>query len=149
MVHGLPPLFYFPNIIYNVYDSYNHYKNSMNIRFLFKELKIDDRTENYVTEKIEKLRKFFRSLKEDAEVSAEVEIDLDKKGKFRVEVMLFTPYQKYRAEDTTESIEGSIDAVYEQLENQIMKDKERIITLQRRGGRSVKKKMVVDENARF
>ncbi len=121
----------------------------MNIRYLFKEVKIDDRTKGYVTEKIEKLGKFFRSLKEDAEVSAEVEIDLDKKGKFRVEVMLFTPYQKYRGEDTTESIEGSIDSVYEELEIQIMKDKERLITLTRRGGRSLKKKMVVDENARF
>jgi ribosomal subunit interface protein len=121
----------------------------MNIRFLFKEVKIDDRTNDYVSEKIEKLGKFFRSFKKDAEISAETEIDLDKKGKFRVEVMLFTPYQKYRAEDTTESIEGSIDSVYEQLENQIMKDKDRLITLQRRGGRSLKKKMVVDENARF
>lgn len=121
----------------------------MNIRFLYKEVKIDDRTEDYITEKIERLGKFFRSFKKDAEVSAEVEIDLDKKGKFRVEVMLHTSYQKYRGEDTTESIEGSIDSVYEELENQIMKDKNRLITLQRRGGRSVKKKMVVDERARF
>jgi ribosomal subunit interface protein len=121
----------------------------MNIRYLFKEVKIDDRTKDYVTEKIEKLGKFFRSLKKDAEVSAEVEIDLNKKGEFRVEVMLFTPYQKYRGEDTTESIEGSIDSVYEELENQITKDKERLITMTRRGGRSIKKKMVVDESARF
>lgn len=121
----------------------------MNIRFLFKEVKIDDRTNDYVTEKIEKLGKFFRSFREDAEISAEVEIDLDKKGKFRVEVMLYTPYQKYRGEDTTESIEGSIDSVYEELEQQIMKDKDRLITKARRGGRSIKKKMVIDENARF
>jgi ribosomal subunit interface protein len=121
----------------------------MNIRYLFKEVKIDDRTNDYVTEKIEKLGKFFRSLKKDAEVSAEVEIDRDKKGKFRVEVMLFTPYQKYRGEDTTISIEGSIDSVYEELETQIRRDREKIITLTRRGGRSIKKKMVVDESARF
>jgi ribosomal subunit interface protein len=121
----------------------------MNIRFLLKDLKIDDRTENYVTEKVERLGKFFRSFKEDAEISAEVEIDLDKKGKFRVEVMLFTPYAKYRGEDTTESVEGSIDSVYEEIENQIHHDKDRLITLQRRGGRSLKKKMVIDEEARF
>ncbi|MDP1845358.1 MAG: ribosome-associated translation inhibitor RaiA [Candidatus Moranbacteria bacterium] len=121
----------------------------MNIRFFFKEVKIDERTKSYVTEKVEKLEKFFQSFHEDAEISAEVEIDLDKKGKFRVEVMLHTPYQDYRGEDTTISIEGSIDSVYEELENQIQKDKNRIITLQRRGGRSLKKKMVIDENARF
>jgi ribosomal subunit interface protein len=123
--------------------------NGMNIRFLFKDVKIDERTKDYVTEKVEKLGKFFRALSEDAEVSAEVEIDMDKKGKFRVEVMLHTPHQDYRGEDTTISIEGSIDSVYEELENQIQKDKDRITTLQRRGGRSIKKKMVVDEGARF
>jgi len=121
----------------------------MNIRYFFKEVKIDDRTKDYVSEKIEKLEKFFRSYHKDAEISAEVEIGLDKKGKFRVEVMLFTPYQKYRGEETTNSVEGSIDLVYEELEQQIMKDKEKIITMVRRGGRSIKKKMVVDESARF
>lgn len=121
----------------------------MNIRYLFKEVRIDGRTKSYIEEKVEKLGKFFRSFSKDAEISAEVEIDLDKKGKFRVEVMLHTPYQKYRGEDTTTSIEGSIDSVYEELENQIHHDKDRIITLRRRGGRSLKKRMVVDENARF
>lgn len=121
----------------------------MNIRFLFKEVKVDERTKDYLTEKVEKLGKFFKSFKQDAEVSAEVEIDLDKKGKFRVEVMIHTPYEDYRGEETTESIEGSVDNVYEELENQIMKDKDRIITMQRRGGRSLKKKMVIDEDARF
>lgn len=121
----------------------------MNIRYLYKEVKIDDRTKNYITGKVEKLGKFFESYREDAEISAEVEIDLDKKGKFRVEVMLQTPYDKYRGDDTTESIEGSIDSVYEELETQILRDKEKITTLRRRGGRSLKKKMVIDEKARF
>jgi len=121
----------------------------MNIRFLFKEVKIDDRTEDYIREKVEKLEKFFKSLHADAVISAEVEIDLDKKGKFRVEIMLHTPYKVYRGEETTTSIEGSADSVYEELENQITRDKEKIVTLRRRGGRSLKKKMVVDEKARF
>jgi ribosomal subunit interface protein len=121
----------------------------MNIRYLYKEVKIDERTKDYVTEKVEKLGKFFESFHEDAEISAELEIDMDKKGKFRVEVMLQTPYDKYRGEDTTESIEGSIDSVYEELETQIRRDKEKIATLRRRGGRSLKKKMVIDEKARF
>ena len=121
----------------------------MNIRYLFKEVKIDERTKNYIEEKVQKLGKFFKSYHMDAVVSAEVEIDLDKKGKFRVEVMLHTPYQDYRGEDTTESIEGSIDSVYEGLESQIERDKDKIQTLRRRGGRSIKKKMVIDEKARF
>lgn len=125
------------------------HKEIVNIRFLFKEVRIDERTKNYVTEKIEKLGKFFKSFSEDAVISVEVEINLDKKGKFRVEVMFHTPYQDYRGEDTTEFIEGSIDSVYEELENQIHHDKDRIITLQRCGGRSLKKRMTIDKEARF
>jgi ribosomal subunit interface protein len=121
----------------------------MNVRFFLKEVKIDERTEDYVRGKVEKLEKFFKSFRKDAEVSAEVEIELDKKGKFRVELMLNTPYKLYRGEHTTESIEGSMDTVYEELETQIDRDKDKIITLTRRGGRSLKKKMVIDENARF
>lgn len=121
----------------------------MNIRFLFKEVKIDDRTQDYVRERVEKLEKFFKAFHKDAVISGEVEIDLVKYGKFRVEIMLHTPYKDYRGEDTTTSIEGSADSVYEELENQISRDKEKIITLRRRGGRSLKKKMVVDEKARF
>jgi len=121
----------------------------MNIRFLLKGVKIDERTENYIRGKVEKLGKFFKSFRRDAVISAEVEIDLDKKGKFRVEVILHTPYKKYRGEDTTESIEGSIDSVYEEIENQIHHNKDRLITLQRRGGRSLKKRMVVDKKARY
>jgi ribosomal subunit interface protein len=121
----------------------------MNIRFLFKEVKIDERTQDYITGKVEKLEKFFQSYSEDAIVTAEVEINLDKKGKFRVEVMLHTPYEDYRGEEITESIEGSMDSVYEELETQIQRDKEKIQTIRRRGGRSLKKRMVVDEDARF
>jgi len=121
----------------------------MNVRYLFKEVKIDDRTQSYIENKVQKLGKFFRSYRKDAVVSAEAEIDLDKKGKFRVEVMLRTPYMDYRGEYTSESIEGSIDIVYESLESQIERDKDKITTLRRRGGRSLKKKMTLDENARF
>ncbi|MDD3487435.1 MAG: ribosome-associated translation inhibitor RaiA [Candidatus Moranbacteria bacterium] len=121
----------------------------MNIRYFFKEVEADGRTKNYIAEKVEKLGKFFQSYHEDAEIQAEVEVDINKKGKFRVELMLATPYKKYRGEDTTESIEGSVDSVYEELETQIRRDKDKLTTLRRRGGRSIKKKMVVDENARF
>lgn len=79
----------------------------------------------------------------------EVEVGLDKKGKFRVEVMVKTPHKLYRAEETTESIEGSIDVVENELKIQIKKDKEKVRDLRQRGKRSIKKKTVVDANARF
>lgn len=113
-------------------------------RLFFKGVKIDDRTEDYIEKKIVALEKILSRV-----TRVEVEIDLDKKGKFRVEAMIKTPYQLYRAEETTESIEGSVDLVEAQLRNQITEDLDRVRTLKKRGARSIKKKMVIDGNARF
>ena len=115
------------------------------LRLFFKGLTIDDRTEEYITKKINAIEKLL-----DKVMRVEIEIDMDKKkNKFRVEVMIKTPYQLYRAEDTTQSIEGSIDSVEEDLREQITKDKEKVRTLRIRGKRSIKKKTVLDTGARF
>ncbi|MCX6766089.1 MAG: ribosome-associated translation inhibitor RaiA [Candidatus Moranbacteria bacterium] len=114
------------------------------MRLFFKGVKIDERTEEYIRKRLATIQRFLPKI-----LRAEVEIDLDKKGKFRVEVMLKTPYRLYRAEDITESIEGSVDSVAEDLRTQINRSKDRLISLRRRGGRSIKKKAVIDENARF
>lgn len=113
-------------------------------RIFFKGVKIDERTADYIQKRLATLEKLL-----DKILRVEVEIDLDKKGKFRVEVMVKTPFQLYRAEETTESIEGSIDMVSEQLKVQIRKDKDRVVALRRRGGRSIKKKITLDKSARF
>ncbi|MFZ2299958.1 MAG: ribosome-associated translation inhibitor RaiA [Candidatus Moraniibacteriota bacterium] len=116
----------------------------MNMRFLFKGVEIDERTKEYILKRLERIEKLVDPVSE-----FEVEIDLDKKGKFRVEVMVKTPHDLYRAEDTTESIEGSTDLVIDELEIQISKGKRRFRDLIRRGARSIKKKLVVDRAARF
>jgi len=113
-------------------------------RIFFKGVKIDERTGDYIQKRLAALEKLL-----DKILRVEVEIDLDKKGKFRAEVMVKTPFQLYRAEEITESIEGSIDIVLEQLKVQIRKDKDRVVALRRRGGRSIKKKITIDQNARF
>jgi ribosomal subunit interface protein len=118
-------------------------ENSM--RLYFKGVKIDDRTEAYITKKIKAVEKLL-----DKVSRVEIEIDIDKKkNKFRVEVMIKTPYKLYRAEESTESIEGSIDAVENEIKDQVRKDKEKIRTLRLRGKRSIKKKTVLDKDARF
>lgn len=113
-------------------------------RIFFKGVKIDKRTEDYIRKRLATVEKIL-----DKILRVEVEIDLDKKGKFRVEIMAKTPYQLYRAEDTTESIEGSIDLAVEDLKQQISKDIGKIRTLRIRGKRSIKKKFAIDKNARF
>ena len=115
-----------------------------NIRFLFKGVTIDDRTQEYVEKRLESLEKISDNI-----LQIEVEIDLDKQGKFRVELMLKTPHNLFRSEETTESIEGSTDIAVEELKSQIIKDKERVKDLRIRGKRSIKKSITLDEDARF
>ena len=119
-------------------------KNSNQMRLLLKKVKIDSRTRDYIEKRLQAVRKMLDNI-----LRVEVEIDLDKKGKFRAEVMIKTPRKLYRAEEITESIEGSIDLVVEQLKVQIRRSKDKAITLKKRGGRSIKKRIVVDEDARF
>ncbi|MFZ2187860.1 MAG: ribosome-associated translation inhibitor RaiA [Candidatus Moraniibacteriota bacterium] len=116
----------------------------MNIRFLFKGLEIDERTREYILKRLERVEKLV-----DPVTEFEVEIDRDKKGQFRVEIMAKTPHDLYRASDTTTSIEGSTDIVIDELEIQVAKQKNKSHDLKLRGKRSIKKKLVVDESARF
>lgn len=115
-----------------------------NLKFFYKGVKIDSRTEEYIEKRLEPLHKLANKI-----LNTEVEIDMDKKGKFRVEIMVKTPYNLYRAEETTESIEGSADIAVNELKIQIKKDKDKRRTLILRGGMSIKKKASIDENARF
>jgi len=116
----------------------------MNTRFLFKGIEIDDLTKEYVLKRLERIAKLV-----DPVTEFEVEIEQDKKGKFRVEIMVKTPHNLYRAEETTESVEGSTDCVIDELEVQIDKKKNRNRDLKLRGNRSIKKKLVLDTSARF
>lgn len=115
-----------------------------NMRFFFKGLEIDIATREYIEKRLTSLDKFIENI-----TKSEVEIDLDKKGKFRVEVMVHTPRNLFRADNTTESIEGSIDMVVDELQSQATHLKDKLLTLKRRGAISLKKKVVLDEQARF
>lgn len=113
-------------------------------RYLTKGLTLDDRTHAYIDKRLERLAKLV-----DPVSRFEVEVDRDKKGKFRVEVMLETPHNLYRAEETSVSVEGSVDVVVDELETQLAKNKTKSRDLKRRGQRSLKKKTVLDKAARF
>ncbi|MFA6048209.1 MAG: ribosome-associated translation inhibitor RaiA [Parcubacteria group bacterium] len=115
-----------------------------NVRLMCKNVKLDERTEEYIYKRIEKLNQFNGKVLE-----FEVEICMDKKGKFRAELMVRTPYKLYRTEETTESIEGSIDIAVDEMKNQLVKDKDKMKELRERGARSIKKKTVIAEEARF
>ena len=116
----------------------------MDIRYLYREVRIDDRTKGYITKRLEILERILKDI-----LYVAVEIDRDKKGMFRIEVMVKTPHKLYRAEETSQSIEGSVDIVENELKEQVRRDTERTRSLRKRGAQSLKKKIVLDENARF
>ncbi len=113
-------------------------------RYLTKGLELDERTNAYIDKRLTRLAKLV-----DPISRFEVEVDRDKKGKFRVEVMVKTPHNLYRAEEVSESVEGSLDIVVDELEAQLTKNKTKSRDLKRRGLRSIKKKVVLDKAARF
>ena len=121
-------------------------ETKLNLRMMCKGTKIDERTRDYIEKRISKISKFINGEKETL---YEVEISMDKKGKFRAEIMIKTPYKLYRLEETTESVEGSVDLAVDELKNQISRDRDKIRELKERGARSLKKKTVLDENSRF
>ena len=116
----------------------------LNLRLFCKNVTLNDRTKDYIIKRIQKMEKFLKKTLE-----YEVEIIEDKKGKFYVELMIKTPHKLYRATEISESIEGSIDMVVGQMQHQIVDDIDRVRDLRKRGARSIKKKTVLDESARF
>ncbi len=116
----------------------------MKTRFLFKGVDIDERTREYILKRLERIEKLVDPVSEYS-----FEVDRDKHGMFRVEIMVKTPHNLYRAEETTVSVEGSTDIVIDELEVQIDKKKNKNRDLKLRGKRSIKKKMVLDAAARF
>jgi ribosomal subunit interface protein len=116
----------------------------LNLRLFCKNITLDDRTKDYIVKRIQKMEKFLKKTLE-----YEVEVSMDKKGKIYAEVMIQTPHKLYRATEISESVEGSIDIVIDELQNQIVKDKDKLKEIRERGARSIKKKMVIDEDARF
>lgn len=115
-----------------------------NVKFLFKGVEVDERTKSYIKKRIITLDKFIENI-----LKVEVEVDLDKKGKFRVEIMVHTPRNLFRADNITDSIEGSTDLVVDELKDQMTHMKDKLRTLKKRGAMSLKKKMVIDGDARF
>jgi len=120
----------------------------MKIKFLLGQREIPEEVRIYAKRKAEKTRRFLKEYN-DQELFYEIEIGSDKKGFWRVEVMIKTPHHLFRAEMADGNILRAIDEVEEALKRQIKKEKERLIDLQKRGGRSIKKKYALDKNSRF
>ena len=119
--------------------------HKMELRYYFNGEEVSAETRSYIEEKIKKLQKF---LKGSATV-AEVEIEKDKKGHFRVETQIRIPGDRYIADNIAHSIEEGCDLVCDELARQIKKTTKKNKTLRKRAQISIKKRFVIDEGARF
>lgn len=116
----------------------------MKTKFLAKDCKIREGEQEYIEKRLSEIGDLF-----DEKSLFEVEVAMDKKGFFRVEVNVSDARGLIRAEETSKSVEASIDLVIDKLRVQIVKEKDKRRDLKERGGRSIKKSLVIDGSARF
>ncbi|HWQ59814.1 MAG TPA: ribosome-associated translation inhibitor RaiA [Candidatus Fimivivens sp.] len=116
----------------------------MNTKFLAKDCKILESEQEYIEKRLAEIEGLF-----DVKSLFEIEVAKDKKGFFRVEVNVSDARGLIRAEETSKGVEASIDLVIDKLRVQIVKEKDKRRDLKERGGRSIKKGLVIDESARF
>ncbi|MEA3322632.1 MAG: HPF/RaiA family ribosome-associated protein [Patescibacteria group bacterium] len=117
----------------------------MNVEYYHKNIDpLSNATREYIEEKLESIGKLTEIR------DARVEVSQRKDGEFYLNVSLRSVNgEEYRAEEKSESIQANIDIIQEEIKRQVRSDTERSRDLTRRGGRSIKKKMTVDESARF
>ena len=116
----------------------------MNIKYFFNNAKINEETRSYIEKRLRAIEKLLNKI-----IKTEVEIEKDKRGMFRVEVMITVPKNKFRSEEISESVEGSVDIVVDELKTQIRRKKEKVWTKLIRKARSFKKRVAIDDDARF
>lgn len=117
----------------------------MNIEYYHKNIDpLEDPSREYVNEKIMTIGRL-TELRD-----AYVEVSQRKDGDFYMNITVRAINgQEYRAEEKSQSIQACVDIIQDEIKQQIRRDTEKERDLQRRGGRSIKKKMTIDEGARF
>ncbi len=123
----------------------------MNTNFYFHsniEEKEKGKVEEYVSKKMLAFEKFFVRDEFPPKVNFEFEFLIRKKH-FRIEFQLECGAGKFIAQSVKKTIFEGVDEAVEDLKSQIKKQKDRLITLKKRGGASVKKKFTVHHLARF
>jgi ribosomal subunit interface protein len=117
----------------------------MNIEYYHKNIdSLEGVTRDYVTEKMETLGK----LTDVRDVY--IEISQRKDGQFYMNVTVrSTNGFEYRAEEKSESVHACVDIIQDELRTQIRRNTEKARDLKRRGARSIKKKLTIDEKARL
>ncbi|MFH1182988.1 MAG: HPF/RaiA family ribosome-associated protein [Candidatus Moraniibacteriota bacterium] len=121
----------------------------INYRFnsdLAKEEKI--KLKNYLASKIAKWEKLFKNMDFPPKVNVEVEF-LPKKKRYRVEIQLNSAIGRLIGACEKQNWNEGVDEVVEDVRCQFRKQKDKMLTLRRRAGMSIKKLFSVHKTARF
>lgn len=117
----------------------------MKTKFSAKETDISEDQRAYILKRLGEIEGVF-----ETDALFEIEVEKDKRNFFRVEVNVSAPGNGLRrGEETSESVEGSIDMVIDKLRSQAVREKDKERDLRDRGARSIKKKIALDDSARF
>ncbi len=117
----------------------------MNIEYYYKKIDpLDNNARDYIEKKLKSIAKITRVR------DVFIEISQRKDNHFYMNVTLrTTDGEEYRAEEKNKTINACIDIIKDDLKRQVQSDKERARDLARRKGRSLKKKMTIDDDARI
>jgi ribosomal subunit interface protein len=98
----------------------------MEIRYFLGDLKLNEREKEYVEKKILKTKKLLKKYS-DQELFSEVEVGKDKKGLWKVELMVKTPHELYRVEKKgSHDFMAAVDMAEEAMMKQIRRDREKV-----------------------
>ncbi|MBU4154484.1 MAG: ribosome-associated translation inhibitor RaiA [Proteobacteria bacterium] len=131
----------------------------MKIIIRSKNIKLDKTLDDFIEEKIGSLRKFINILRKGGGIGkspVEVFVEIEKETRhhqtgpfFRTEVQMRLPGKSIRVEARGMDLNLAVVEVKDELQREIKEYKERKITLERRGKRSIKKRFNINPDARF
>lgn len=118
----------------------------MDIKYNYKNVEsLEEGVVKYIDEKISSVGKLIEVLQVKVDLS-----DRKENNKVFMKVSVFTTKgDEFQAKNHGVSFMECVDIIEEELKKQIRRFKERNRDLRERGGRSIKKKLTIDENARL
>lgn len=107
-----------------------------------------EKLRDYLDKKIDKWEKLFKNSEFPPRVNVEVEF-LPKKKRYRVEMQLESSIGNLIGVCEKQNMHEGVDEVLEDVRCQFRRQKDKIMTLRRRAGMSIKKLFTVNKSARF
>ncbi|MCK5080707.1 MAG: HPF/RaiA family ribosome-associated protein [Candidatus Moranbacteria bacterium] len=121
----------------------------MKIREYFGEVRLNPEERKYLVKKIEKIKESVLSNYKENEISAELRVSQNKKREWSLEVSFKVPKNVFQASRKGFALTEVMDEVEEVIVRQILRKKEKLQDLRKRGSRSLRKKRTIDGDARF